>query len=173
MSCREIRPLLSRFLDGELDARQMCVVALHCTRCRACEYDLRHFEQIQDVVASHIAAQVDDFDLSEVWTGVAPRLEPTSRSSLRALREWWEQVDMRWAARVPAYAAVAAAAVLAVLLWQRDPASPPTEIAAIDNSAILDSVQSNVGSLALLREPETNTMVLWITDDSPGSLDDF
>jgi hypothetical protein len=25
-------------------------------------------------------------------------------------------------------------------------------------------VQSNVESLALLREPETNTMVLWITD---------
>jgi hypothetical protein len=35
----------------------------------------------------------------------------------------------------------------------------------IDNSAVLDSVQSSVDSVALVTEPETNTTLLWIMDD--------
>ena len=76
----------------------------------------------------------------------------------------------RDSARV-ADAALAAAALLAIFLWQHNGMKPPAELAEVDNSAILDSVQSNVGSLAVLREPETNTLVLWITDDTALSSD--
>ena len=37
MTCREVEKLLDLFLDGELEARAMRAVALHVTRCAACE----------------------------------------------------------------------------------------------------------------------------------------
>ena len=52
MNCRETRPLLPLFFDGELEARQMRAVALHSTRCIDCEGELRQLERLQDVVAS-------------------------------------------------------------------------------------------------------------------------
>jgi hypothetical protein len=58
-----------------------------------------------------------------------------------------------------------------MLFWQsqQNPVES-TQWASADNSAIVDSVQSNVQNVAFLREPETNTMVLWITDNASGSL---
>ena len=37
MNCRDTRPLLPLFFDGQLDPRQMRGVALHSTRCLECK----------------------------------------------------------------------------------------------------------------------------------------
>ena len=169
MNCRETRPLLPLFFDGELEARQMRAVALHSTRCPECEEELRSFERVQDAVAAHIAAMVDDVDLGQIWSGVAPRLESRAPSPLRRLRAWWDEREFGWAVRGPAFAGAAAAVLLTLVVWQRSEAPPAREIAShVDNSAVLDSVQSNVDSLALVTDEETNTTLLWIMDDGSG-----
>jgi hypothetical protein len=167
MNCRESRPLLPLFLDGELDARQMREVALHSTRCGECEHELRGMERLQELISSRVQAEVVQVDLSRIWAGVAPRLESVRRPWYERLRERWEELGPRWQTLVPVSAAAAVAAVLAMLLWQGQQASvEPTQWAsAMDNSAIVDTVQSNVEQVAVLREPETNTTVLWITDN--------
>ena len=168
MSCRETRPLLPLFFDGELEARQMLAVALHSTRCVECEGELRQLERLQDAVASHVSALVDEIDLGQIWAGVAPRLAPRRESLLERWRAWWEEHSAGWAVRGPALA-LAAAAVLAVGVWQMQGPGLIGEVAKvderIDNSAVLDSVQSSVDSVALVTEPETNTTLLWIMDD--------
>lgn len=171
MNCRETRPLLPLFFDGELEARQMRAVALHSTRCADCEGELRQLETVQDALVAQIASQIEGIDLSRVWQGVAPRLERPASGVFRRWTKRWEPPRLSWLRPAPAFAALAAACLLAVFLWQWNPAHGPTEVASGDNSAILDSVESNVGSLAVLREPETNTMVLWITDGEPLSND--
>jgi hypothetical protein len=171
MNCRETRPLLPLFFDGELEARQMRAVALHSTRCSDCEGALRRLERLQDVLAAEVSAELDGIDLGRVWTGVASRLDVTRGRGVLGWKRWWEMPDLRWIRPAPTLAALAAACLLAVFLWQWNAARPPAELASTDNSAILDSVESNVGSLAVLREPETNTMVLWITDGEPLSND--
>jgi anti-sigma factor RsiW len=169
MNCRETRPLLPLFFDGELEARQMRSVALHSTRCPECEQELRHFERVQDVVAAHISAMVDDVDLGQIWSGIAPRLESRTPSLARRLRAWWDEREFGWAVRGPAFAGAAAALLLALVVWQRSETPPAPEIASrVDNSAVLDSVQSNVDSLALVTDEETNTTLLWIMDDARG-----
>lgn len=174
MNCRESRPLLPLFLDGELEARQMRAVALHSTRCPGCEAELRQMERLQELVAAHVAQQVEAIDLGAVWARVGPRLEAAAPPWHERLREWWEARSEGRRGWLPVSAAVAAAGVLAVMLWQAQRQTEPGQLAsAVDNSAILDSVQSNVDSVALLREPETNTMVLWITDDVQASAGDF
>jgi anti-sigma factor RsiW len=177
MNCRDTRPLLPLFFDGELEARQMRAVALHSTRCPDCESELRHFERLQDAVATHISSMVDDIDLGQIWAGISPRLESRAPSLARRLRTWWEELELGWSVRGPAFAAAAAAVLLVLALWQRDGNPVQSEVASrpaageVDNSAVLDSVQSSVGSVALVTDEETNTTLLWIMDDVGGAVE--
>jgi hypothetical protein len=169
MNCRESRPLLPLFLDGELEA-------LHSTRCTNCEGEIRRMERLQELISASVAARVEEIDLGEVWEGVAARIAPVSRSwsgrLQQRLSEWRDEFPLMTRAWVPLSAA-AAVAVLAALLWQPHAKAPEQVAAAVDNSAVVDSVQSNgVNSVAFLREPETNTMVLWITDNGPAPFED-
>lgn len=176
-TCREARPLLPLFFDGELEARQMRAVALHSTRCPQCEHELRELEHLQESIAAHVNGLVDGIDMSQVWAGVAPRLGGRAPSWRERWATWWEEARAGWSVRGPALAGLAAAAMLSVVVVQRgaDVAAPnlaPTgpRIAKIDNSAKLDSMQSSVDSVALVTEPETNTTMLWIMDDAGGGI---
>ncbi len=177
MNCRDTRPLLPLFFDGELEARQMRTVALHSTRCPTCEQELRELEHLQEAITSHVSAMVDEVDLSRVWAGVAPRLAPRAPSLVGRLRAWWEEHRSGWGLRGPAFAGAAVASLLVLLLIQ-----PSTEIVApsntaqvprakIDNSAKLDSMQSSVDSVALVTDAETNTTLLWIMDDAKAAVE--
>lgn len=178
MTCRETRPLLPLFFDGELEARQMRGVALHSTRCTTCEQELRELEHLQEAVSAHIAARVDEVDLSQIWAGVAPRLAPRAPSLASRWRAWWEEHRLGWRLRGPAFAGAAAAALLALVLIQPSAETAPAASAAaqatrakIDNSAKLDSMQSSVDSVALVTDAETNTTLLWIMDDAGGAVE--
>ena len=177
-TCRETRPLLPLFFDGELEARQMRAVALHSTRCPECEHELRELEHLQEVIATHVSSLVDEIDVSQVWAGVAPRLGGRAPSWTERWRTWWEESHSGWRVGGPAFAGLAVALMLAVGGVQRGgevaplagPKSGP-RVARIDNSAKLDSMQSSVDSVALVTEPETNTTMLWIMDDTAGAIE--
>ena len=173
MNCRDTRPLLPLFFDGQLDPRQMRGVALHSTRCLECEGELRQLERLQEAVASHISALVEEVDLSQIWAGVAPRLEARVPSLVQRLRTWWSEGEHGWMIRGPAFAAAAIAILVALAMWMQHPAPQlSNQIASrVDNSAVLDSVQSNADSVALVTEPETNTTLLWVMDDTAAQVD--
>jgi hypothetical protein len=168
MTCRDVNGLLSLFFDGELDARQMRDVALHSSRCADCEGELRRFERGQELVATTVRAQIDDLDLSQVWPAVAERI-----GSIRV--PWWQRARLWWEAReplgwrpLPAFGVVAATAAVALVLWSGRPDAPQVaEVPpVVDNSATIDSLDSNAEAVAVLSEPETNTTVLWVNDES-------
>jgi hypothetical protein len=173
MNCRETRPLLPLFFDGELEARQMRAVALHSTRCADCEGELRQLERLQETISSHVSALVDELDLGQIWASVAPRLASRAPSLRERLRAWWDEREPGWMVRGPALAACGLAVVLGLALWLRhDDSSLSHEIASrVDNSAVLDSVQSSVDSVALVTDQETNTTLLWVMDDTAAEVD--
>lgn len=176
MTCRETRPLLPLFFDGELEARQMRAVALHSTRCAECEQELRSLEHLQESLAAHVSALVDEVDLSRVWAGVAPRLTARAPSLGERVRTWWAERESGWSVRGPAFASLATAALVALVVASQWPAADPRSevaeaLARIDNSAKLDSMQSSVDSVALVTDAETNTTLLWIMDDAGQAAD--
>jgi hypothetical protein len=121
-------------------------------------------ERLQDLISTRVQAEAAEIDLSRIWAGVAPRLESVSRPWHERLRERWEELGPRWQSLAPVSAAAAVAALIAILFWQGEQTGgEPTQWAVADNSAIVDAVRSNV-DFEVLREPETNTTVLWITD---------
>lgn len=165
MTCRETVPLLPLFVDGELDARQMRQVALHSTRCPACERQLRDMETVQDLVAGYVSQSVEELGVVEIWSLIAPRVDSVRRPWLTRVRAWWESGEAYWV-RVPLYAGLAAVLALLAARWLPiGGVSEEQPRVVVDNSVILDSVRSDAPSLALLNEPQTNTMVLWVTDE--------
>lgn len=179
-SCREARPLLPLFFDGELEARQMRAVALHSTRCPECEQELRSLEHLQEALVAHVDALVVGVDLSRVWSGIEPRLSGRAESFGARLRGWLEEHRSGWGLRGPAFAGFAAAALLTLVIVQPGgetgiaPAgsvAKAKQVEKIDNSVKLDSMQSSVDSVALVTDAETNTTLLWIMDDAEGTID--
>jgi anti-sigma factor RsiW len=175
MTCRETLNLLPLFFDGELDAHQMRAVALHSTRCGSCEDELRRMERVQELVSAEVNAAVDEVDFGTLWRGIDQRLSTVRVSSWTRLRAWWSEGDHPWAIRVPALAAAAAAAVLGFLLLTRapQPSTQPdaSQVASVDNTASIESLDSDVDAVTVLNDPETRTTVLWVSDDTPGGGD--
>ncbi len=168
MTCREVSNLLPLFFDGELDPRQMRMVALHSTRCTTCERDLRQLERVQELVSDNINTAVDEVDFESFWPGVQRRLSTTRQPWWPRLRAWMGDGEHTWMIRLPALAAAAIVAVLAFLLLTRAPqpttAPGASQLAAVDNATSIESLDTDVDSVAVLNDPETRTTVLWVND---------
>jgi len=170
MTCRDAINLLPLFFDGELDSRQMRAVAIHSSRCRACEAELRELESLQAMVNTTVSRKVDEMDLSNLWGSIESRLPDRRLSALERLQRWWEETAPTWRIRVPALAAAAVVAALAFLFLTRvpEPGLPPAapQIAIADNNeAMIDSLDTEADSVAVMSDPETRTTVLWVSDD--------
>lgn len=171
MTCRDASTLLPRFLDGELDPRQMRMVALHGTKCGACEQELRQLEHLQELISDTVNTRVDEIDFASFWPGIERQLGTVRVSWRQWLSIWWGDGDHRWVIGVPAFAAAAVIALFAFLFFTRVPPSATQpqgpRVAAVDNAASIDSLSTDVDSVAVLNDPETSTTVLWVSDDTP------
>lgn len=171
VTCREASNLLPLFLDGELDADKMRSVALHSTRCATCEGELREMERVQDLISTTISAAVDEIDLAELWPAIERQLGSVRVPWWSRLHIWWEEGEHTSLLRLPALAAAVAVAAFALWFLTRTP-QPSTrpdasQVAAVDNAASIDSLETDVDSVAVMNDPETRTTVLWVNDDAP------
>jgi len=171
VTCREASNLLPLFFDGELDGDKMRGVALHSTRCETCEGELREMERVQGLINRTVNGAVDEIDLAELWPAVESQLGTVRIPWWSRLRIWWDEGEHGLMLGVPALAAAAAVAVLTVWFFTRVP-QPTTQpdapqVAAVDNAASIDSLETDVDSVAVVSDPETRTTVLWVSDDTP------
>lgn len=170
MTCREAANLLPLFFDGELDARQMRTIALHGTRCVACEDELRRMERLQELVGDTINARVDEIDFSSFWPAIERQLGTARPSLWQRMRARWAEREFGWSVGLPAFAAAAAIALFAFLFFTRvqqpTPQPAASQIAAVDEPASIDSLDTDVDSVAVMSDPETHTTVLWVSDDT-------
>ncbi len=188
MKCPEVAPLVSRFFDGELDGCHMRTVALHITRCRECEDELRTLERIQDLVSQEIASEVELIDLDLIWHSVSAQIDDASPSLPQRFQAWWDEFEFLSPMTVWPAAMAAAAVFFAVNFWPADVVNVGVEVARearveiadivadvgrreslfreameqIDNSAVFESIVGGVDRFMV--EPKTQTAVLWIDD---------
>jgi len=161
MICRDIENMLDRFLDGELEARSMRAVALHVTRCPACERLLQELERLQDMVVEGVNEAVARVDFTRFWSDIAGQAEVVQRS-FGGVRE-----RLRAAAARPAViAAMMAVALLvsALEIWRVGTSLSAVAPAPANNQARIDSLVSDAPSVALLSEPVSNTTVIWVDE---------
>ena len=156
-TCREVHNLLELFFDSELDPRQMRAVAIHSATCRPCEEELRRLERLQDVVARTVNEQVDDVDLSRVWSGIEHRLQPRRLSPGQRLQAWWSEREWGWG--IPAFAAAATAAAILAFNLAQSPMRKTIETALADNPVSVHEISSD-DHIALVSEADT--LLLWV-----------
>jgi hypothetical protein len=171
MNCREASNLLPLFLDGELDSRQMRAVALHSMRCQPCELELKEMERLQDLVGNTIRSRAAVIDLTPLWAGVERRIGTDQLSLRRRMRARWQDIQAELDMRLPAVAAAAAIAALAMVWYARQPdlGQPldSQQIATNDPATAIERLDTSFESVSFFNDPETDLSVLWVSDESP------
>jgi len=130
---------------------------------------------MQDLINQNVNRAVDAIDFDTFWLAIERRLPAVQMPWSVRLREWWNRgSDHPWVLRFPAIAAAMAVAVFALYLLTHgiQPTTQPVapQLAAADSTSTIESLETDVDSVAVLNDPETRTMVLWVNDVQNGDL---
>ncbi|MBA3453054.1 MAG: zf-HC2 domain-containing protein [Deltaproteobacteria bacterium] len=114
MSCDDVRPRLSGYLDGDLDPERGSVVRGHLRTCEACRQIATDEAALRDRLRE--LAPVDP--PASMWAGIQARL--AKEEVAHSQRPAWRRALARWAPAAPRFAAggLLAAAAVALLVWR-------------------------------------------------------
>lgn len=165
--CDRIRASLNRWLDGELSGSDAEVIHLHLENCPLCEAERRQLEKLQSSLKSLLLSNVAPIAFEPFWDGV--------RERITAKRSWHEDI-IEWARSTFARPGLAwtVPVVIAILLAVFSLDSFWKLGAPRNNFAAVESIDAHGRNVALLREDETKTTVIWLyqnqegEDESPG-----
>ncbi len=166
MKCPDIAPLVTRFFDGELDGPHMRTVALHITRCRDCEAELRTLEKVQDLVVAQAAAEVEGIDLDSIWAGISSEIDATPLPWTERLRVWWDEFELLSPMTVWPAVAAAAAFFLTLNFWDGGGSTFTKELA---KPAVSTEINERVADVGLAHEA-WDEVVRWL--DSGRGVED-
>jgi len=159
--CERTRESLSRWVDGDLSASDAEAIRLHLGSCAACDGERRQLEKLEFSLKSVLVSDVPRIDFEPFWAGVRERIKKKP-SRREAIMEWSRSTF------TPPALVWTVPAVIVVLLgvlsmnsfwrlgWQRN------------NFAAVESIDAHGRNVALLREDETKTTVIWLYQNQEG-----
>ncbi len=157
-SCAEVRDSIGASLDGELTGARADAVRSHVMVCPACAEEQRHLIKLDSAVRALLESESAALEERPVWHDLRQRLEAKS-PWYAGLSEWASPMF-----RAPAFAWAVPVAILMLLgtlylnlfaqIWSSG--SPRNTFAAVES---IDAFGRNV---ALLREHESKTTVIWL-----------
>ncbi len=162
--CESIRESIGSWLDGELNPADSDSVRAHVASCAACGEQRRQLEKLHGALKSEFAAEATGLEFMPFWRAVQQRINQK--------RAWHEDLLDKWrdfftAPRIAWTVPVAIALVLGLVSletyvpgWRSD--SPRNNFAAVD------SIDAYGRSVALLRENESRTTVIWLYQNQEG-----
>lgn len=156
--CASIQESLGAYLDAELSAAGSDAVRSHLAACPECAAAHRQLEKIQLTLGTMLAAEAARVEFAPFWRGVERRIA--------AQRSWHEDLIERLQAvfTAPRLAwAVPAVIVLALLTVTKWPLGGQS-----NNFASVDSIDAYGRNVALLREDETKTTIIWLYQNPEG-----
>jgi anti-sigma factor RsiW len=160
-NCEDIAESLGVWLDGEVSLADAEVIRLHLESCAQCDGKRRQLEKLNASLKSLLDANVPQLALEPFWRGVQARIAE-KRTWRREVAEW---IDSALAGPAVAWAVPAAIViVLAVLSVDsfRKLAVPRNNFAAVE------SIDAHGHNVALWREDETKTTVIWLYHNQEG-----
>ncbi|MDH3443012.1 MAG: zf-HC2 domain-containing protein [Deltaproteobacteria bacterium] len=157
-TCEVIRESLGAWLDGELSGAAADTVRSHLQTCLACGQERRQLEKLDITLKSVLEAQTIPFHAESIWHALRQRIETK--------RPWYVEVAA-WTGpvlRSPSFAwGVPAVIVLLLGTIYLDSILPGWNSGSPrDNFAAVESIDAYGRNVALLREYETKTTVIWL-----------
>jgi anti-sigma factor RsiW len=165
--CENVRELLGAWLDGELNPGDASSIQLHVDQCAACNRERQQLDRLQSVIAGVVGAGAAEIAFEPFWQGVQQRI--SERSTWRArLPGWFESAfsPLRLAWAVPAVIAL-----LLGLLSLESLVPSWRQEAQRNNFASVESIDAYGRNVALFRDNDTNTTVIWLYQNQEGEDD--
>jgi anti-sigma factor RsiW len=155
--CEGIRESMGSWLDGELSAAESESVRAHVASCSDCGGRQRRLEKMHAALKATLTSQASQIEFTTFWQGVARRIDE-KRAWHKDLLEWCRGL---FAAPKVAWTVPALIGLLLVFL-----STDGLRFFASRNSfASVESIDAYGRSVALLRQPETRTTVIWLYQD--------
>lgn len=159
--CDRIEESIERWLDGELGAAESERVRAHVTGCANCGAAQERREKLDRALSGVLVAGAPKIEFAPFWDELERRLEaktPWHQDVLERMWGWVSAPRVAWG--VPALIAV----LLAVFSFDAYFATSRSR----NNLATVESIDSYGRNVALLREDESKTTVIWLYQNQEG-----
>jgi hypothetical protein len=162
--CETIRQQIDRWLDGELVPTESETVRAHVGGCGECGEVRRQLEKLQLLLRSELASEAARVQFMPFWREVQQRINQK--------RPW--HVDLidrvRDSVTAPRVAWVVPVAIMLVLVaLSLNSYLPGWRFGgARNNFASVESIDAYGRDVALLREDDTKTTVIWLYQNEEG-----
>lgn len=165
--CHDIREVLGAWLDGELKTSEAEAVRSHLAGCSACAEERRQLEKLQVAMKSVLATGSGQVAFEPFWRAVRERID-RKRSWRADMVEW-----LRAAVEAPRLVwAVPATIVVFILAFSFNSIRSNLPWAGQRNNyAAVESIDAHGRNVALLREDDTKTTVIWLFQNPEGEND--
>jgi hypothetical protein len=158
-TCAEIRESIGPWLDGEVSPERADTVRSHLGSCAACAEEQRQLIKLDRAMRAVLESESARLGATPFWDGVQQRIERKSSRWDERLAEWFIP-----GLRAPSFAwAVPAAILLLIGALYFDLFTYTWSIGAPRNNfATVESIDAYGRNVALLREHESKTTVIWL-----------
>ena len=163
-TCDDIRPVLGAWLDGELGRFEAEAVHKHVAGCATCAEERRQLEKLQAAMKSVFSREAERIVFEPFWRAVQERIE--HRRAWRVeLIDWVRSgIGAPWLVwAIPAVIGVLIAVFSLKPFWSGLPWGTPQ-----NNFAAVESIDAPGRNVALLREDDTKTTVIWLYQKPEG-----
>jgi anti-sigma factor RsiW len=163
-SCEHIEESLGVWLDGELSLAEAEAIRRHLESCTQCDGKRRQLEKLNTSLKSALDSNLPQLALEPFWRGLQERI---------AEKRAWHQEVTEWFQSALARPAVAWAVpvVITIILGVLSVDSFRKLATPRNNFAAVESIDAHGRNVALWREDETKTTVIWLYHNQEGEND--
>ena len=163
--CDDMRERMGAWLDGELSRSEFEEIRVHLESCPGCREERRQLEKLQASLQDLLVVAPANVSFEGFWPGVEARI--------KRRRPWYEDLPgwVRDLATPPrlAWAVPAVIVVLLLGIFSLESFWPGMRLAGQRNSfASVDSIDAFGRNVAVLRENETKTTIIWLYQNQEG-----
>jgi anti-sigma factor RsiW len=164
MNCEIAKEMLGAWLDGEVSASELREVEEHLAQCASCSREKARIERLEGALKGAFAAQAAELAFAPFWEGVQKRLAAEAPWH-RRLSEWitdaFTPQSLAWVVPLVLVFVIGLFSVR-----QFFPGWPWGT--AVANLTLVESIDPHGRNVALFRESETRTTVIWLYPNQEG-----
>jgi len=157
--CEDKVASIERWLDGELSGAESESLRVHMVACAGCSEARRRLEKLQSTLTDVLLSDAQPVDFMPFWRAVQLRINekrPWYQDALDWMRGVLPASRLAWV--VPAVIALLLAGVSLESYWR----------GGRNAFATVESIDAYGRNVALLREYDTKTTVIWLYQDQEG-----
>ena len=162
--CERVQELLGAWIDGELSTAESESVGIHLGGCADCRTAQQRLEKMNSALQRVLAADVDKIEFTPFWQNLERGIKEKPSWTAR-LQDW---AGGLFAAPRTAWAVPAAIAIVLLAISASSYLAKWRGGNVRNNFATVDSIDAYGRSVALLREDDTKTTVIWLFQNQEG-----